>query len=394
MSQLVNPHFREMWTTEKPYIICKGGRGSFKSSTISLKLVAMTKAYIQDRERVSIVCIRKNATYLRDSCYSQITWALNKLGVAHEFQFLISQMRIVHKLTGTTFYFYGADDPLKLKSNIVGNVVAVWFEEVTEFKNAEELDQIYPTFIRQRPKDSKPNARKYDHVKIFHSYNPPKNPYDWINEWVDQKKFMDSFFIDHSTYEHDELGINDKEQLKLIETYKQNDPDYYRWLYLGEVIGLGTNIYNMDHFHRLDELPNDDYILRLYFSTDSGHQISATTCSCYALTQKGNVILLDTYYYSPEGKANKKAPDDLAKDLNQFIVKCEITYNKFAYKMTIDSAEGALKNQYYKDYGDHWHSVAKSKKVDMIDYVQNLLAQGRFFYLDTDANKMPTGVLF
>ena len=32
--------------------------------------------------------------------------------------------------------------------------------------------------------------------------------------------------------------------------------------------------------------------------------------------------------------------------------------------------------------------MAKAKKVDMIDYVQNLLAQGRFFYLDTKANQI------
>ena len=144
----------------------------------------------------------------------------------------------------------------------------------------------------------------------------------------------------------------------------------------------------MDHFHPIDELPNDDYITQISFSIDSGHQISATTCGCYAITRKGNVILLDTYYYSPEGKVNKKAPDELAKDLHEFIEKCQTKYNKFAYKITIDSAEGALKNQYYKDYGTAFHAVAKAKKVDMIDYVQNLLAQGRFFYLDTKANQI------
>lgn len=69
----------------------------------------------------------------------------------------------------------------------------------------------------------------------------------------------------------------------------------------------------------------------------------------------------------------------MAKDLHDFIEKCQTEYNKFAYKITIDSAEGALKNQYYKDYGVAFHPVAKAKKVDMIDYVQNLLAQVGFF---------------
>ncbi|BAK21850.1 phage terminase large subunit [Melissococcus plutonius ATCC 35311] len=127
---------------------------------------------------------------------------------------------------------------------------------------------------------------KYDEVKIFHSYNPPRNPYDWVNEWVENKKEDSSFFIDHSTYLDDELGINDEQQLKLIENYRANDEDYYKWLYMGEVIGLGTNVYNLAHFHPISSIQNDDYIVNIYFAMDTGHQVSATTCSCYAITRK------------------------------------------------------------------------------------------------------------
>ncbi|MBP2057168.1 phage terminase large subunit [Lactobacillus colini] len=34
-------------------------------------------------------------------------------------------MIIVHKTTGSTFYFYGADKPEKPKSNKVDNIIAV-----------------------------------------------------------------------------------------------------------------------------------------------------------------------------------------------------------------------------------------------------------------------------
>ena len=56
---------------------------------------------------------------------------------------------------------------------------------------------------------------------------------------------------------------------------------------------------------------------------------------------------------------------------------------------TIDSAEGALRNQMYLDFAIRWHPVARVlKKVTMIDSFQSLLAQGRFYYLDTEANKI------
>ncbi|MCI5812068.1 MAG: terminase large subunit, partial [Lactobacillus sp.] len=109
-------------------------------------------------------------------------------------------------------------------------------------------------------------------------------------------------------------------------------------------------------------------------------------CGAYGVTKKGNVILLDTYYYSPQGKAHKKPPSELSKDLKRFVDKVSDWLGKQPTNMTIDSAEGALDNQFYNDFGIHWHKVNKLKKVDMIDRVQDLLAQGRFYYLKRPEN--------
>ena len=377
----VNPHFKAMWQTQKPYIIAKGGRGSFKSSVISLKLVLNVLKQVRDGHKANVICIRENASYLRDSVYNQILWAMDIYHVSDQFKTRVSPMQIIHKETGSTFYFYGADDPMKLKSNTVRDVINVWFEECANLKSPDVFDQALPTFVRQK-------SDYVDEVQTYFSYNPPKNPYDWVNEWVTDKETNPSWFVDTSTYLDDKLGFTTKQQLDLIETYKKNDYDYYRWLYLGEVVGMGTNVYNMDSFQTLKDLPEDDYITKWFCAIDSGHEVSATTFGGYGLTRKGNVILLDTYYYSPQGKAHKKPPSELSKDLYSFINKLAKQFKKPATKLTIDSAEGALDNQFYNDYGVHLHKVAKLKKVDMIDRVQNIVAQGRFYYLDTEANKI------
>ena len=381
MSKMINPHFYNVWTTNKPYIILNGGRGSFKSSVISLKLATMVKKQTQLNHQVNFILIRENASYLHDSVYKQMEWAFTQLDMYNEFLYFKSPMRIVHKRTGSTFYFYGGDDPMKLKSNIVGNVMAVWYEEAANFKGREVFDQANPTFIRQKPPF-------IDHVTVYYSYNPPKSPYDWVNEWVEEERKDSDCLVDTSTYLDDEWGFTNKEQLKLIERYKRNDYDYYRWLYLGEVVGLGTNIYNMENFQTIDKLPDDDYITNVYYSVDTGHEVSATTCGAYGLTKKGNLILLDTYYYSPQGKSHKKPPSEISKDLKSFIDKVTEWIGKQPTRMTIDSAEGALDNQFYNDYGIHWHKVNKLKKVDMIDRVQDLLAQGRFYYLKRPENEI------
>lgn len=373
----INPHFKPVWTTEKPYNILKGGRNSFKSSVIALLLVYMMISYLVTGKKANVVVIRKVASNIRDSVYLKIQWALSKFGIMDQFTCTVSPFRVTHKKTGSTFFFYGQDDFQKLKSNDIGNIISVWYEEAAEFKNAEEFDQSNTTFMRQKHPDA-------DMVRFFWSYNPPRNPYSWINEWVESLKGLSNYLVNESSYLNDELGFVTQQMFDDIERIKKNDYDYYRYLYLGEPVGLGTNVYNIDLFQALEELPTDDRIISLYYATDVGHQTSATVCLAFGLTAKGKVILLNMYYYSPQGKAVKKAPSDLSKDLYEFVKKTAnhpSVGNAQVRQRTIDSAEGGLRNQYYKDYGQRWHPVAKKKNIDMIDYVHDLLAQGRFYYL-------------
>lgn len=369
-----------MWTTDKPYIVCKGGRGSFKSSVISLKLVTMMMKYISQGKQVNIIAIRENQQYLRDSVYNQILWAMSILGVESEFRTRVNPMTIQHIRTGSTFYFYGANDPMKLKSNIVGNVVAVWFEEFANLKNVDVFDQSVPTFIRQKPNFT-------DQVKIYISYNPPRNPYAWVNEWVTQRETDPDYFVDSSTYLDDELGFTTKQQLDLIEKYKQNDPDYYRWLYLGEAVGLGTNVYNMDLFKVVDRIPDDEYLTDIIYGLDTGFMVSATACVALGFTNKYNVYVLDTFYYDPTKYARKLSAQEQAERIHGFIDSMTNKYGLYPTNMTIDSADGGIYTQYWQMYNVQWSKVRKLGEPEMIDRVQDLLAQGRLFALKTPGNE-------
>lgn len=380
VNAMICPHFDSVLYDHSLNKVLKGGRGSTKSSVISLQLVM---DFLKD-DNANVLVLRKVANTIELSVYEQIKWAIYMLHVDSLFEFKKSPYRIVDKRNGTAFYFSGVDDPQKLKSMIIakGYVRYLWFEELAEFDSWQEVDTVRASFTR---KNLPPGA----HVVTYYSYNPPKNPYDWINEWVAQREGIPNWFVDHSTYQDVTLpNILSEDYIDEINTVKANDVDYYRWMYLGEVVGLGTNVYNMDNFNPIDKLPADDYITNLYYSVDSGHEVSATTCGAYGLTRKGNLILLDTYYYSPQGKTHKKPPSELSRDLKEFIDKVTNWIGKQPTRLTMDSAEGALDNQFYNDFGIRWHKVRKLKKVDMIDRVQDLLAQGRFFYLKRPENEI------
>ena len=377
----VNPHFKSVWKTKEPNNILKGGRNSFKSSVIALLLVFMMISYIVRGKKANVVVIRKVGNTIRDSVFNKIQWALRKFFIMDEFKATVAPFRITHIKTGSTFYFYGQDDFSKLKSNDINDIIAVWYEEAAEFDSEEEFDQTNVTFMRQKNPDA-------DMVRFFWSYNPPRNPYSWINEWAEKLENETGYLVHQSSYLDDQLGFVTPQMLADIKRIKKNDYDYYRYIYLGEPVGLGTNIYNMDLFNKLDKIPDDERIVYLAYTTDSGHQVSATTTLCIAYTNKGNVILLDTSYYSPMGKLIKKAPSELSTDMNSFVLETKNKWQKPIKLELIDSAEGALRNQYFLDFGIRLDTVNKDKKVIMVDFVQDLLAQGRFYYLDTPSNKV------
>lgn len=376
----VNPHFKSVWTTNKPYNVLKGGRNSFKSSVIALLLVYMIIPFLVASKKANVVVIRKVGNTIRDSVFLKIQWALNKFGLSGRFKATVSPFKIQDTVTGSCFYFYGQDDFQKLKSNDIGNIIAVWYEEAAEFSSEEDFDQSNVTFMRQKHPD-------VEFVKFFWSYNPPRNPYNWINEWTDRVADNDNYLVHSSSYLNDELGFVTEQMLEDIRRIKENDYDYYRYIYLGEPVGIGTNVYNMDLFKRADKIPDGERVIGQLFAADTGHQQSATTCLHAVVTNRSNLYLVDNYYYSPSGKVKKKAPSVLSKELHDFVIKQTQKYpNVPVIEMTIDSAEGALRNQYLEDFGIRWHPVAKKKKIIMTEYVQSLLANGRFYHFPTENN--------
>ena len=379
LSDLISDNFREYFKTNKPYRILKGGRSSLKSSAVSIKLV--TK-FLED-DKANVVCFRKVAKYLSTSIYEQIKWAIYMLNVEDEFTFFRSPLKIEHNRTGTAFYFYGVDDPQKIKSAKIakGYVTDLWFEEATEFDGVEEIDTVTDTFIRQDLPDGK-------NVEVTFTYNPPRNPYIWINEWVDELVRDDNYFIHHSTYEEDSKGFLSKQFIEKVLKVKDTDPDYHDWMYLGKIIGLGDTVYNYNLFNVVEEIPDDDKLLFPDVAIDTGYSTSATTFLFIGYTIKGKVVVLDTYYYSPANKVNKKAPSEFSGDLNKFVQDNISKWNINVDTQTIDSADGALRNQFNKDYGVYLIPAKKKMKVKMIENVEDLLAQNRVYVLDTPNNQI------
>ncbi|NYS33771.1 PBSX family phage terminase large subunit, partial [Streptococcus danieliae] len=76
LATLINLAFDETLFTKKSHVVLKGGRGSTKSSVISIKLV---NDFLCD-PLANVVVLRKVGKYLRMSVYEQIKWAIYEMG--------------------------------------------------------------------------------------------------------------------------------------------------------------------------------------------------------------------------------------------------------------------------------------------------------------------------
>ena len=381
IKDIIAPHFWNTFNSKKTNQIYKGGRSSTKSSMISIKIVYNC---LNDNN-CSAVILRKHQNQLRKSVYKEIKRACKRLGLKEnvDYEAGLSPMEIRFN-NGNTIYFAGGDDYENVKGTIDEDklIRIVWFEELTGWDNSEDVEQIKATFTRGND----------DWFIAFYSFNPPKNKFDWVNEWVNSKIKNNNYLVHQSDYRTVPEKWLGKIAIQEAEELKQNDEKRYRWIYLGEVIGLEGLIYNPELIEYVDEdylEKNNIKILYIDFAIDSGHQTSATTCGAYGYGSDGYWYLLDTYYYSPHEKPNKKAPSELSKDIFNFELTLTKKYKTGTDKETIDSAEGALRNQYFKDYGRRLHPVDKGKdKEQLIDYSQDFLAKKKFRALNNNNNQI------
>lgn len=381
LRNIIAQHFWNTFNSKITNQIYKGGRNSTKTSYVAIKTVLNCI----EHPNCSAIVMRQHKVDLRKSVYKEIKRACARLGLIEKVDYdaLLSPMEIRFK-NGNTIYFAGGENFEAVKGTIDESktIKIVWLEELTEFKNEDYIEQIKATFARGNN----------DWFMFIVTYNPPKNKYHWVNIWEESKKGLKDYLVHHSDYRTvnpewiGKIAINQAEQLKI------NDEKRYKWIYLGEVIGIDGLIYNPDLVEYVPEdyiLKNKIQILFIDISIDSGHQTSATTAGAYAYGSDGYFYLLDTYYYSPNGKSVKKAPSELSKDIFDFKLAVAKKYSTGIDRETIDSAEGALRNQYYKDFGTQLHPVDKgTDKEKLIDYSQDFLAFKKFRVLNNINNKI------
>lgn len=322
------------------YYWLKGGRGSTKSSFVSIEIIL---GMMKDSNS-NCVALRKVGLNLKDSVYEQLEWAIKMLGVEQYWLSKLSPLELVYIPTGQRIIFRGADKPKKIKSTKFksGYCKYIWYEEVDEFNGMEEIRTINQSLMRGG-----------ESFCVFYSYNPPKSQRNWVNTEVLLPQ--ETRVVHHSTYltvPKKWLGEQFFQDAADLEKAKQES---YRHEYLGEVTGTGGAVFTNLVIRPIvdEEIERFDNISRGLdwgYASDPFHY----TVNHYDSTRRRLYIF---YEIQLKSLSNRKAAEMIkAENKNNGLITCDSAEPKSIAEISDYGLRviGARKGPDSVEYGIKW----------------------------------------
>lgn len=221
LPEIVGKGYKQFWNFKGRYRVCKGSRASKKSKTMGLEIIHNMMKY----PLANTLVVRKTFRTLKDSCYTELKWAANRLGVAHLWNFTLSPLEATYIPTGQKIYFRGLDDPLKVTSIAVdvGVLCWLWIEEAYEITSEADFNTLDESIRGKTPEGL------WKQVTLTLN---PWNEHHWI-----KKRFFDAppdpdILAMTTNYMCNEWL--DKNDLALFERMKRDNPRRYRVAGLGD----------------------------------------------------------------------------------------------------------------------------------------------------------------
>lgn len=140
LPEVVGKGYGKFWRWRGRYRVCKGSRASKKSKTTALWYIVNLMKYPD----ANLLVVRKVFRTLKDSCFTELKWAIHRLGVDAFWEIKESPLEMTYKPTGQKIYFRGLDDPLKVTSITVehGFLCWMWIEEAYEIGNENDFNML------------------------------------------------------------------------------------------------------------------------------------------------------------------------------------------------------------------------------------------------------------
>jgi phage terminase large subunit len=300
LPERVGRGYKTFWEFKGRYRVCKGSRASKKSKTAALWFIYN----LMKNPGANLLVVRKVFRTLKDSCFTELKWAINRLGVAAYWEVKESPLEMTFAPTGQKIYFRGLDDPFKVTSITVenGSLCWLWLEEAYEIMNEDDFNMLDES-IR-----GSTDAGLFKQLTL--TFNP-WNEHHWI-----KKRFFD-------TPDDDVLAMTtnytmnewlDDADRKVFETMKQKNPRRYRVAGLGDW-GIVEGVIFENWEERAFGLEKVKKIagVQSAFGLDFGYTVdpSALWCGMVDVTSKRIWVFDELYKKGMSNEALYKAIEEM-----------------------------------------------------------------------------------
>ncbi|MCY1587596.1 PBSX family phage terminase large subunit [Staphylococcus pettenkoferi] len=198
LDEIVGGGYNKFFNNKNFYRVVKGSRGSKKSKTTALNFIFRIMQY----SWANLLVVRRFSNTNKQSTYTDLRWATNRLGVKHLFKFNDSLPEITYKPTGQKILFRGLDDPLKITSITVENGILcwAWFEEAYQIETFDKFSTVVesirgsvddPEFFKQITITFNPWSERHWLKQVFFDEDTKlNNTFSYtttyrVNEWLD-----------------------------------------------------------------------------------------------------------------------------------------------------------------------------------------------------------------
>ena len=302
LSSVVGGGYNKFWHYKGRYRVCKGSRASKKSTTTALNII---KRMIEYPDANTLV-VRKVFRTLKDSCFTQLKWAIHRLQVERDWEIKESPLEMTYRPTGQKIYFRGLDDPLKVTSITVehGYLCWCWIEEAYEISNEKDFDMLDESIRGAVP----PETGLFKQITL--TFNP-WNEHHWLKARFFDRTDPDILALTTNYLCNEWLDAAD---LRVFETMKQNNPRRYRVAGLGDwgiVEGLifenwEERVFSLDEIRKVPGIKS-------VFGLDFGYTNDPAALFCGLIDRATKTLWVFDEMYKT-GMSNENIADTIKRD--------------------------------------------------------------------------------
>ncbi len=362
LPDIVGGGYKEFWNWKGRYRVVKGSRGSKKSKTAALWYIYNLMKY----PLANLLVVRKTFRTMKDSCYTDLQWAVKRLGVEAFWRFRNNPLEAEYIPTGQKIYFRGLDDPLKITSIAVstGTLCWLWIEEAYEVNREDDFDTVDESIRGEVPEG------------YFKQTTLTFNPWN-EKHWI-KKRFFDTenpeVLAMTTTYFCNEW-LDDSDR-RMFEDMRERKPRRYQVAGLGNW-GITEGVVYEDWEEKRFELPkyNENHIF--VAGLDFGYTNDPSALFIGVLDKKLKVLYVWDEMYKTN-LSNKDIYDEVCK---LGYVKAHITADSAEPKSIKElkglglNIEGAKKGRDSVNNGIQWikdlHIVVHPRCVNFLTEISN-----------------------